>query len=138
LESEQVGWDWFALQFENGNDVMFYRMRRADGAEDPFSSGCWVDVDGRSSYLGAETVRIEVLDYWEDRDGSRYPSRWTVSIPERDAVLEVRPLLADQELRLSIHYWEGAVAVEGTLADKPMRGKGYVELAGYADRPVRR
>jgi len=111
---------------------------RDDGVEDPFSSGCWVDVDGRSSYLGADDVRIEALDYWNNRDGSRYPSRWRLSIPERNTVLEVKPLVADQELRLSVHYWEGAVAVEGALADKAMKGKGYVELAGYAERPVRR
>ena len=30
LSDEQVGWDWFALQLEDGRDLMVYRLRRAD------------------------------------------------------------------------------------------------------------
>jgi predicted secreted hydrolase len=40
--------------------------------------------------------------------------------------LELRPVLTDQENRLSIVYWEGAVDVTGTVS-----GRGYVELTGY-------
>jgi predicted secreted hydrolase len=53
-------------------------------------------------------------------------------------VLDVTPLLADQELRTSrstkVSYWEGAVAVTGTKQGKPVKGQGYVELTGYAER----
>ena len=40
--------------------------------------------------------------------------------------------MRDQEMRLSTTYWEGAVSIEGTLAGKPIQGRGYVELTGYA------
>ncbi|MDF0676659.1 MAG: lipocalin family protein [Nitrospira sp.] len=47
-------------------------------------------------------------------------------------------LRADQELRTSrstrVSYWEGAVAVTETKQGKPMKGQGYAELTGYAER----
>jgi predicted secreted hydrolase len=133
LEQEQVGWDWFSLQLDTGIEFMFYQMRRADGTVDRFSSGCWVDVDGSASSLSYSDVSVEILDLWENQDGDRYPSQWRITVPSRQTVLEVRPLLADQELKLSVRYWEGAVAVEGAIRDNPVEGKGYVELTGYAD-----
>jgi hypothetical protein len=45
----------------------------------------------------------------------------------------VTPRLADQELPVSVLYWEGSVGVEGTREGKPLTGRGYVELTGYAD-----
>ena len=43
------------------------------------------------------------------------------------------PRLPDQELPLSIRYWEGAVSVTGTVSGEPAAGLGYVELTGYAE-----
>ena len=138
LEEGQVGWDWFALQLENGEEIMFYRMRRADGTADPHSSGCWVDKKGGSAYMASPDVALEMLDTWANRDGDEYPSRWRLSVPARDAVLEITPLLADQELRFDIRYWEGAASVQGTIGDAPVRGRGYVELTGYSGDARRR
>jgi predicted secreted hydrolase len=50
--------------------------------------------------------------------------------------LAAAPRLRDQELDLAFRYWEGAVAVEGSRAGEPVTGRGYVELTGYADRPM--
>jgi len=47
--------------------------------------------------------------------------------------LEIEPRLADQELLVGARYWEGAVAVAGAAADRPIAGQGYVELVGYAE-----
>jgi predicted secreted hydrolase len=136
LEEGQVGWDWFALQLDNGEDLMFYRMRRADGSDDLHSHGCWVNGSGRSFPIERNDVIIETLDHWKNRDGEKYPSLWQFSVPVRDTVLRIEPLVADQELRLRLHYWEGAVSVEGTIADRKVSGRGYVELTGYADKPL--
>ena len=50
----------------------------------------------------------------------------------------VTPLLADQELRTSrstqVTYWEGAVSVSGIRQGRSVKGQGYVELTGYAER----
>jgi predicted secreted hydrolase len=36
---------------------------------------------------------------------------------------------------VSVRYWEGAVRVEGTREGRPVQGRGYVELTGYAEAP---
>jgi predicted secreted hydrolase len=70
--------------------------------------------------------------------GARYPARWRLSVPVAGIVLELAPLVADQELRTGrstgVTYWEGAVAGSGTAAGIPVAAEGYVELTGYAGR----
>jgi len=138
LGKDQVGWDWFSLQLSDGWDVMLYRLRRKDGTADPASGGSLVDPRGGSRTLDLPRFQILGSGQWRSpRSGVRYPARWRLRIPEEDLSLEVRPVLADQELDVSFHYWEGAVAIEGTHRGKPVRGNGYVELTGYADSTSR-
>jgi predicted secreted hydrolase len=97
------------------------------------SAGTLIDRDGQSRHLNQDEVQIETLAYWPSpRDGVRYPARWRFRVPKEGLDLEVSPLLPDQELNVSVRYWEGAVAIQGTTAGLPIKGHGYVELAGYA------
>jgi len=121
------GWDWFGLQLDDGRDLMLYRLRRDDGRVDPFSAGSVVATDGSVTALAAGDFSIEVLDRWRTSDGIDYPSRWRLRVPGHGLDLKVAPLVADQELRLAVRYWEGAVDVSGSV-----RGRGYAELTGYA------
>lgn len=133
LGADQVGWDWFALQLDDGRELMLYRLRRGDGTVDPASQGTLVQADGTSRQLDAEAVLVDVLAHWTSpRGGTRYPARWRLRVPVAALDLRVTPLLADQELDLAVRYWEGAVDVEGSAAGHPARGTGYVELVGYA------
>jgi|GEM_PF-55735 len=132
LSSGQVGWDWFAIQLEDSTELMVYHIRREDGTVDPFSSGTFIDQAGTSTAIERSDFEIEVLDTWESpHSGAVYPSRWRVSIDFLELQLEITPLLSDQELNLTYTYWEGAVAVRGISAGKPVSGTGYVELTGY-------
>jgi len=133
LGADLVGWDWMAIQLDDGRDLMLYQLRRTDGSADRFSGGSLVAVDGSSRWLGPGEFRIEVRDTWSSpRDGTRYPSRWRVTVPAEALELEVVPRLADQELALAVRYWEGAVRVEGRAGGRRIGGVGYVELVGYA------
>src|SRR5690606_15232657 len=51
LSGDQVGWDWFALQVDDGWELMLYRLRHADGSADPLSEGVLVDPEGRAHRL---------------------------------------------------------------------------------------
>jgi predicted secreted hydrolase len=134
LGSDLVGWDWFALQLDDGRDVMLYRLRRRDGSADPHSAGTLIAADGATRRLGPSDVAIAVLDHWTSpASGVRYPSRWRLDIPGADLRLEIAPRLADQELDVGTRYWEGAVRVEGAAGGAPVAGRGYVELVGYGD-----
>ncbi|MBI3629765.1 MAG: carotenoid 1,2-hydratase, partial [Candidatus Rokubacteria bacterium] len=132
LGAGQVGWDWFALQLDDGRDLMFYRLRRRDGSTDRWSRGTLVARDGSTRPLGPDAVRVEALDTWRSpKSGAVYPSRWRLAVPAERLAVEVEPWLRDQELDLSVRYWEGAVRVAGTAAGAPVTGNGYVELTGY-------
>ena len=139
LSSDLVGWDWFSLQLATGDELMWYRLRREDGQADPASSGTWVGVNGQTMSLTTESIRLDELDRWTSpRSGARYPSRWRLSSKDLDLVVDIDPLLNDQELitrrSTRVTYWEGAVRITGTLRGKPVAGQGYVELTGYAER----
>jgi len=133
LGPELAGWDWFALQLDDGRELMLYRLRTRDGGVSPESQGTLVAADGTTRMIGRDAVEVQVLDYWTSpRGGTRYPGRWRLRVPADDLDVTVTPLVADQELDLAVRYWEGAVRVEGTARGAPLRGTGYVELVGYA------
>jgi predicted secreted hydrolase len=134
LSRNVVGWDWFALQLDDGRELMLYLLRHRDGTIDPFSAGTLVVADGTTRALGPADVRVETLAHWTSpRSGVRYPARWRLSAPSASLSLELAPRQADQELIVGTRYWEGAVIVSGSTAAQRLTGQGYVELVGYAE-----
>jgi predicted secreted hydrolase len=137
LDSTQVGWDWFSLQLSDDQELMLYQLRRRDGSIEPLSSGTWIAADGRGSYLPRSAFRIEATGHWRSpHSGATYPHGWRVRVPSRGLDVMVTPAIDDQELvgrsTGGVIYWEGSVAVAGTLRDRAVKGSGYVELTGYA------
>ncbi len=115
LEPGTAGWDWFALHLSDGSDLMFYRLRRTGGDASRFSGGTMVGVDGVRTRLVADDVTLTPLDYWtSDATGVRYPVAWRLDAEKAGIALEIEPYLENQELDLSVRYWEGAVRGEGT------------------------
>lgn len=135
LAPDQAGWDWFSLQLNNGSDLMFFRMRRKNGDDDPLSSGALIAPEGTSRHLSREDVELTTLDHWRSPGGYEYPSRWSLAILPSKQTLIIKPLLADQEFRHDARYWEGAVEVLDATTGQP-QGYGYVELTGYAPGSV--
>ncbi len=128
LASDQVGWDWFALQLEDGRELMYYQMRKDDGTADAASAGIVASADGSVEHLGADEFELDVLETWGSPRHAEYPSAWSLRVPTLEIELAVRPVLADQEHDFLVRYWEGAVDVTGPDG---VRGHGYVELTGY-------
>jgi len=133
LGANEQGWDWFALQLQDGSSFMFYALRNRDGTRDSHSAGTWVDPAGRVQALSTDQVTIDVSDHWVSPRGGRYPSRWRVRVPTVGLDVEARPVLANQELGTKPRYWEGAVDVSGTRGGHDTSGRGYVELVGYGE-----
>jgi predicted secreted hydrolase len=133
LSQGEVGWDWFALQLDDGSELMAYVLRRSDGTISEFSSGSWISPAGEVRHLGRADFQVSAQSTWRSpHSGATYPASWKVRVPSLELELDVAPLLADQELNVSFIYWEGAVKFSGTRAGKPLAGFGYVELTGYA------
>lgn len=129
LGPEQTGWDWFALQLEDGRDLMLYRLRRRDGSADPHGGGSLSDAGGLRRRLSPDQVTLTPLQHWRATDGRRYPVEWRLHLRGEPGPWRVRALVEDQEMRLGVRYWEGAVEVvdEG---DGAVLGRGYLEMAG--------
>ncbi len=129
------GWDWFALQLTDGQELMVYQVRQQSGDIHPLSSGTLVAPDGTPRTLTAADFQIEVLQTWQSpADGTAYPAKWRVRIPGEAIDLTITPYMADQEMHTLIRYWEGAVRASGTVQGRPLEGAGYVELTGYGEK----
>jgi predicted secreted hydrolase len=135
LSADQVGWDWFALQLDDGWDMMAYRLRRSDGTADAWSEAVIVDPGGTATRLRfGDEITLESTGTWSSPvDAAVYPSGWRIAVPGRGWDLAIEPRIPDQELDLSFRYWEGAVSVTGSgEGGAAVSGRGYVELTGYA------
>jgi predicted secreted hydrolase len=135
--STLAGWDWFSLQLEDGSELMLYRLRRRDGSVEPFSSGTYVDAQGRSQHLGLSDFRLTPGKTWQSpATGGKYPVEWGMQVPSLGVELALRTGLADQELaggsKASPSYWEGSIEVSGKKEGRPVKGTGYLEMTGYA------
>ena len=129
------GWDWFAVQLTDGQELMVYQIRRQSGDIHPLSSGSLVAADGTAQALTAADFQIEVLQTWRSpADGTVYPAKWRLRIPGEAIELTITPYVADQEMHTLIRYWEGAVRAQGTVQGRPLAGDGYVELTGYGEK----
>ncbi len=133
LGPKAVGWDWFSLQLSDGRELMLFEMRLANGGREEASGGTLVAKDGQTRRLRAPEFEVTALDRWTSAHSrADYPARWRIRVPSEGLELEAKPLLADQELRASFVYWEGAVSLFGQSRGRPVSGHGYVELTGYA------
>jgi predicted secreted hydrolase len=139
LEPGQQGWDWFALQLDDGRDLMIYQIRTQDGRPDAQSSGTLVRADGTS--IGLRRADFSLAPGPRHKmpgSGAEYPIAWRLRVPGHDLDLNVEAAMPDQEMNttasIGVPYWEGAVAIRGTASGKPVAGRGYLEMTGYAGK----
>lgn len=130
----EVGWDWISLQWEDGAELMLYRMRLANGEVEPSSSGTWIAPDGTPTHLRVSDFQMTPTAFWKSKaNGARYPIGWRVVLPGQRLEFTIQAALDNQELKLGpITYWEGAIDAKGTRDGKASKGRGYLELTGYA------
>ncbi|HET6597006.1 MAG TPA: lipocalin-like domain-containing protein [Anaerolineales bacterium] len=134
LDENQIGWDWFSLQFEDGSALMLFQLRERDGKTSASSSGTFIRADGTAQSLQKTEFEITVEDEWRSpHTRGVYPAAWKLQLDKPHCELNVRPWMADQEIHFAtVTYWEGAVQFDGSCDGAPVTGNGYVELTGYA------
>jgi predicted secreted hydrolase len=134
LTENQTGWDWLSLQFDDNTELMLFQIRLRDGGRDPFSHGTWIDADGNATPVKNEDFELVPGRTWRSEEtGGDYPLEWKLRIPKLDLELEVSAAMDAQELVLRpISYWEGSVRARGARLGEALRGRGYLEMTGYA------
>jgi predicted secreted hydrolase len=130
------GWDWFSLQLANGSDLIVYHIRDSNGKATSFSSGSYVDAEGKNTHLTKDEFTISAVDEWSSpHSGTKYPAKWRIKVARFGLDVTVTPILADQELdtrgTTMIVYWEGACTVVGRHGNELIDGRAYAELVGY-------
>ncbi|TFG68194.1 MAG: hypothetical protein E4H24_04245 [Thermomicrobiales bacterium] len=130
------GWDWFAVNLDDGTDITLSLVREADGTY-PLVYGTVVDPDGHVRHLDRDDFSVDVSDRWTSPStGADYPAGWIVRIPGEDLEITLQPTVAAQELdtraTTGVVYWEGSQEVRAARDGRAMGGEGYVELTGYA------
>ncbi len=132
LGSQALGWDWFSIQLNDRRELMLLQIRNKDGTIAPVSSGTLVEADGTARHLTRDEMQIQVLQTWKSaQSGATYPARWNISVPSAGIELAATPYMADQEMRVSIVYWEGAAQFSGRSNGTAVAGNGFIELTGY-------
>lgn len=134
------GWDWYSIQLSNNTEMMLYFIRDSTGQTISTYVG-YIDANGNDHLIPSSALRVTTLAHWKSpTTGANYPSGWrlTINDPQLQVALTITPLLKNQELvtyaSTGNSYWEGAVAIDGQSAGKPLQGEGYVELTGYTGR----
>jgi predicted secreted hydrolase len=130
------GWDWFAVNLDDGTDLTVSLVRAADGSY-PLVYGTLVRPDGSYEHLPRDAFSVTPNGSWtSERTGAVYPSGWTISVPAEELTINLTPTVADQELdtraTTGVVYWEGSQEVVAARAGQPLSGEAYVELTGYA------
>ncbi len=135
------GWDWFAINLDDGTDITLSQVRDADGSY-PLVYGTIVDARGTTRHLEGNDFTIEATQRWTSpTTGATYPAAWHITLPGDGLVIDLVPAVADQELdtrpSTGVVYWEGSqrvTAQRGSLHSRgyvQLGGEAYVELTGY-------
>jgi predicted secreted hydrolase len=130
------GWDWFAVNLDDGTDLMLSLIRDREGGY-PLVYGELVAADGSYRHLSRAEFEVVVLGSWTSpRTGVTYPAGWRIALPGEGLTIELEPTLADQELdtrgSTGVIYWEGSQRVQARRDGQRLGGEAYVELTGYA------
>jgi predicted secreted hydrolase len=134
------GWDWFAVNLDDGTDITLSLVRDADGSY-PLVYGTLVDQAGATHHLESADFVVSTNARWRSpSSGADYPAGWSITIPAERLTIDLRPTVADQELdtraTTGVVYWEGSQVVTARRGTKAIGGKAYVELTGYAPSGV--
>lgn len=125
LAEWQSGWDWFSLQFDDGRELMLFRLRTKAGHTEPENRyGILIERDGSSRVLSPDRIRLTPGKTWRGPKGQAYPIEWQLKAADLNLVIKARQ--PNQAMTGRFDYWEGAVSVSGDA-----KGVGYLEMTGY-------
>ena len=133
------GWDWFAVDLDDGTDLMLSLVRAADGSY-PLVYGTLVRPDGSIEHLPDDAFSSTSRGTGRRRRPAR-PTRpagtsrcraraWSSTCARRS-----RPRSWTRAGTTGVVYWEGSQSVTATRQGVPVGGEAYVELTGYGPDP---
>ncbi|SAL04618.1 Hydroxyneurosporene synthase (CrtC) [Caballeronia arationis] len=134
LSDDASGWDWLGANLADGAALMAFKVRGRDGRA-VWAHAALRERDGRTTQYGPGDVDFTPQRQWRSpRTDTTYPVAMTVRAGPWQ--WRLTPLIDDQELdsrdSTGALYWEGAVTLNGIGQNAQGKGRGYLELTGYA------
>ena len=134
------GWCWFGIQLDDGRELLINQFKYVE--KDKTYAPMANLIDSAGSLRFTRNVVLKALKYWQSSStGAKYPIEWNIFIPEFYMSINVRAIFEDQEMPIIgplQAIWEGACMIEAeeNLPQRGVshiRGKGFMELVGYAN-----
>ncbi|WP_083539535.1 lipocalin-like domain-containing protein [Enterovibrio coralii] len=123
LSDDQKGWDWFALQFDDGGSLMMVQVRSENG---PYRFGSITSAAGETQRLESDEIEMTPVSFTKVSSGRYVPTHWQLKLKNYDLSIETTPLNEQNWLPFAFPYWEGPVDVSGSK-----QGAGFMEATGY-------
>jgi predicted secreted hydrolase len=129
----QLALNRFALQLDDGSELMCLQLRRRAGGGTPIPTCLAIGADGGLRLFERRELSLEPFGKpWSSPAGdAAWPLGWRLAVPALDLELSLEPLTEDQEVVLGERLWSGAVSLSGQRAGAPIAGSGRMDLSGY-------
>ncbi|MBN2484014.1 MAG: polyprenyl synthetase family protein [Candidatus Omnitrophica bacterium] len=128
-----LGWDWIALNLDDGTDGIFMAHREMNTGMIKNIS-LVLKKSGEEAVLFKE-VQATPLGYWESpKTHIVWPVKWRIEVPSSNIDFTFTPAYDDQEimyLGLMRAIWEGSGNITGSFSGIHIQGRGRLELYGY-------
>ncbi len=123
LKEDQKGWDWFSINFENGDKLMLFQVRSNKNKN--FKSGTYILKNGDVNSLENKEIIFEPVKYTKINK-KEIPTTWKIFSKDLELDIEVEALNKNSYLNTIFPYWEGPIKIKGNK-----NGNGYLEMTGY-------
>lgn len=128
---KQYSWVWFSLKMDNGDFISIWDIMDANHK----TSCAWATIlqpDGSHIVAPIKPLMQDASDIWKsEATGQHYPTKFKITIPAVNAVLDVESIYREQEI---VSAWdskyEGSGIVTGTYKGKPTKSTSYFEVVG--------
>ena len=119
----------FAVQLEDGRDLLCVRLSRAEGGGRPIPACALVLADGRvQTFRRREIVLEPARDWRSPATGDTYPVAWRLALEPIGLTLDLDPLTPEQEITGTLRLWSGAIMARGAQSGTPLSGRGRIEV----------
>ena len=139
LNHHLQGWDWFAIQANDGHELMLYRMKDSNGNTTPSSLTLLHTPDGTLTNIHMDEWQLTPTRHWTSHITQiTYPVDWHLQHTGLEIDLHIKACVDCSEIDARgsscIIYWEGPATANGKLLGRDIQANTFMELVGYNDK----
>lgn len=126
-------WTWFSIQLNDGTDILCFSYGNK------IKSAHASILDKNNHIYSTNNISIKPIGskYISSTTKIEYELDYLIEIPEYGISLKISPVKKNQEMNFeTINYWEGGIDIKGTIKNKPVSGKGFLELVPFTNKKI--